>query len=146
MNEDKQMWRRYLIGFPIAMVAFGAMDAAWLTLSYDRLYRPELGQIMSGRADLVASVAFYLIYLAGMTHFVIAPCVKSGGVARSLLNGALLGVMAYATYDLTNQATLKVWSIKVTVCDLAWGAVATSVASTVSTGLTRKLLKPRGLV
>ncbi len=144
MDQDEKAWRGYLIGFPIALVVFAAMDSVWLTLSYDRLYRPELGSIMSGRADLTAGIAFYLIYLAGMTHFVIAPNIKQGGVARSLINGALLGAMCYATYDLTNLATLKVWSVKVTLFDLAWGVVATGVACAVSTGLTRKWLKPRG--
>lgn len=140
MGSEKTL-RKYLIGFAIAFVAFSAMDAVWLTQSYDRLYKPEIGDLMAAKPDMVAAIAFYLIYLAGMTHFAVVPAVNRGGVLRAIGNGALLGLMAYATYDLTNQATLKVWSVKVTLFDLAWGVIVTSVASGVSAGVTRRIVK-----
>ena len=97
----------------------------------NRVYKPILGPILAEKPDMKAAVAFYLIYIAGIVFFAISPALRDGGLARAALNGAVLGFVAYATYDLTNQATLNVWSSRLTLIDLAWGTVLTLSASSI---------------
>ena len=95
----------------------------------DRLYRPVLGPILADKPDMQAAVAFYLISIFGTVFLAIAPALRQGAWQRAVINGAVLGFVAYATYDLTNQATLKVWSLHLTLIDLAWGTTLTSVSA-----------------
>lgn len=111
-------------------VAFAAIDFVWLTNMTDRLYRPVIGPIMAAKPDMVAAVAFYVIYIGGIVILAIAPALKEGAWTRAALNGAVLGFVAYATYDLTNQATLANWSARLTVIDIAWGTTLTLLAAT----------------
>lgn len=120
----------YLIGYAATLVAFLACDAVWLSLMGPVLYRPVLGDMALPEFRLAPAVVFYLLYVAALVYFAVRPGLTEGaGVA--MLNAALFGVAAYATYDLTNQATLKNWSTLLSVADIAWGAVASSVAATV---------------
>jgi uncharacterized membrane protein len=123
---------RPLIAYVCALIVFAAMDFGWLTLTGPTLYKPALGPIMADKVQPAPAIAFYLIYLAGLVYFAVWPALTSGAWSRATINGALFGLAAYATYDLTNQATLKVWSIKVTLADLAWGAFVSAVAATIS--------------
>jgi uncharacterized membrane protein len=123
---------RPLIAYASILVAFAALDFCWLSLMGPALYKPALGPIMADKVQAVPAIAFYLIYLAALVYFAVWPALVSGAWSRALINGALFGIAAYATYDLTNQATLRVWSVKVTLADLCWGAFASAVASTVS--------------
>jgi uncharacterized membrane protein len=111
-------------------VAFAAIDFVWLTTMTERFYKPVLGPIMKPQTDMVAAVLFYVIYIGGIVFFAVAPALKEGAWTRAALNGAVLGFVAYATYDLTNQATLAVWQTKLTVVDLIWGTVLTTAAAT----------------
>jgi uncharacterized membrane protein len=111
-------------------VAFAAIDFVWLTTMTERFYKPVLGPIMKPQIDMVAAVLFYVIYIGGIVFFAVAPALKEGAWTRAALNGAVLGFVAYATYDLTNQATLAVWQTKLTVVDLIWGTVLTTAAAT----------------
>jgi uncharacterized membrane protein len=111
-------------------VAFAAVDFVWLSTMTDRLYKPVLGPIMKAPPDMVAAVLFYLIYIGGIVFLAIAPALKQGAWTRAALNGAVLGFVAYATYDLTNQATLAVWQTHLTIIDLCWGTFLTTVAAT----------------
>lgn len=122
-------------------VVFAVMDFVWLSATAERLYRPVLGSIMADKVRLGPAIAFYLIYMAGTVIFAVWPALKSGNISTALIYGALLGVVAYATYDLTNMATLKVWSMKITLLDLAWGAFATAIAAAAGTWITRAILK-----
>lgn len=97
----------------------------------NRLYKPILGPILAEKPDMKAAVAFYLIYIAGIVLLAISPALKDGGLGRAAMNGAILGFVAYATYDLTNQATLNVWSTRMTVIDIIWGTVLTLSASSI---------------
>ena len=121
---------RYLLGFVGAAVVFSCLDAVWLTLTGTRVYRPVLGSIMVENFRLAPAIAFYMVYLAGLTFFAIAPGIEKGSFLTSTLRGAALGFVAYATYDLTNQATLIVWSLKITLLDLAWGTFVTAAGAT----------------
>jgi uncharacterized membrane protein len=124
------------IAFVSALVAFGVLDGLWLTLMSPRLYKPGLGPLLADKPNLGAALAFYLLYLCGLVYFAVWPGLQSGRWQTALLNGAALGLIAYATYDLTNQATLRIWSTKVTILDMAWGAFASALAATISYAIT----------
>ncbi|HEY1224540.1 MAG TPA: DUF2177 family protein [Brevundimonas sp.] len=120
---------KYIIAYLGAGVTFAAIDAVWLTTMANRLYKPVIGPIMADKPDMKAAVAFYLISIAGTVFLAIDPALREGAWTRAALNGAVLGFVAYATYDLTNQATLNVWSTKLTLVDLAWGTVLTMTSA-----------------
>lgn len=128
----------WIIAYIVAAVSFGALDSFWLRWAAPNLYRPVIGEIMASEVRWGAAIAFYLIYIAGMVWFAIKPGLVSGQVGTAVLNGALLGALCYATFDLTSQAVLKVWSTQISVMDIAWGAFATAVASGVACWATLK--------
>lgn len=111
-------------------VVFLILDAIWLTVVGGRLYRPILGDLLAPSVNWPAAVAFYLIYLGGIGFFAVWPAIDQGQWTRAALNGAVLGLVAYATYDLTNQATLRTWSTTITLADIAWGTFVTCAAAT----------------
>lgn len=112
-----------------AGIAFLIVDAIWLTTMADTLYRPLLGDKLEPQFKLVPAICFYLIYVAGIVFFAVLPALQGGGLAKAALNGAVLGLIAYATYDLTNQATLRDWPLAVTLADIPWGAFVTAVGA-----------------
>ena len=128
--------RKILIAYVSVLVVFAALDFTWLTLTGPTLYRPALAPLLADTVQAAPAIAFYMIYLAGLVFFAVWPATRSGAWTTALLNGAALGLVAYATYDLTNQATLRVWSFKVTILDLCWGAFASALAATVSYWIT----------
>ena len=123
---------KYVAAYLGAGLTFAAIDFVWLTTMTDRLYRPVLGPIMADKPDMKAAVAFYLISIAGTVFLAIAPALKEGNWTRAAINGAVLGFVAYATYDLTNQATLRGWPLTITLVDIAWGTIASGLAATIS--------------
>ena len=120
---------KWIIAYIVAAVSFGVLDSFWLRWAAPNLYRPVIGEIMASEVRWGAAIAFYLIYIAGMVWFAVRPGIVSGQVGTAVLNGALLGALCYATFDLTSQAVLKVWSTQISVMDIAWGAFATAAAS-----------------
>jgi uncharacterized membrane protein len=128
--------QKFLIAYAATALVFLALDALWLIAMADRLYRPALGQLMLERFDVAPAALFYAIYLAGVVVFAVAPALSGGRSATALGLGALLGLVAYGTYDLTNQATLRGWPWRITIADLCWGACATSAAAAVGARLT----------
>ena len=128
--------RHYAIAYVSTAVVFLVLDAIWLGTMADRLYRPAMGAIMLERFALAPAVAFYLIYIAGVVVFAVTPALQSGRWTIALGYGAMLGLMAYATYDLTNQATLKDWSWTVTIADLCWGTFVTAVSAAAAARIT----------
>ncbi|MEY4890396.1 MAG: hypothetical protein RIQ75_1526 [Pseudomonadota bacterium] len=122
------MLAKYAVGYLATGIAFALIDSIWLRTMYTRLYQPELGPLL-GSLKLGPAVVFYLLYIAGMMWFAVAPALANGRWQTALIQGAVLGCLCYATYDLTNQATLKMWSTKVTVLDIMWGTVLTGSAS-----------------
>jgi uncharacterized membrane protein len=121
---------KFVFAYLGAGLTFAAIDAVWLSTMADRLYKPILGPILADKPDMRAAVAFYLISIGATVFLAIAPALKEGNWTRALINGAVLGFVCYATYDLTNQATLANWSTRLTLIDLAWGTVLTSSAAT----------------
>lgn len=120
------------IAYPVTAIIFLALDACWLTLMANRLYRPALGPLMLDKFSVGPAAVFYLLYVLGIVVFAVIPAMESGRWTSALGLGALLGLVAYATYDLTNQATLKDWPVVVTIADLCWGTFATGVAAALS--------------
>jgi len=119
----------YALAYLASFVTFMAMDACWLTLTNARLYRPAIGPLLADKIDMLPAVLFYLIYLGGITVLVTVPSAREGGVRKAAITGAILGFVAYATYDLTNAATLRMWSWTITGADMAWGTLVTAAAA-----------------
>ena len=132
------MLTRYALGYLLTGLSFALIDSIWLRTMYTRLYQPEIGELLGG-LRLGPAIAFYLLYIGGMMWFAVGPALANGRWQTALVQGAVLGFMCYATYDLTNYATLKVWSLKVTVLDLMWGTVLTGGTAAAGTWLTSKL-------
>jgi len=119
-------------------VVFLLMDAAFLSLIGPRLYRPDIGPLLGDSVRAAPAILFYLLYIAGLVYFCVQPA-QSAGWTRALSAGIALGLVAYGTYDLTCQSVMRLWSWKITLVDLAWGAFASGVASTLG------LLAAKGL-
>lgn len=106
------------------------LDAIWLTVSAPRLYRPLLGDLLADDFRLAPAAIFYVLYVAGIVILAVLPAIDAGKWQAAAMSGAVLGLVAYGTYDLTNQATLRTWPAMLTAIDLAWGTVLTSVTAT----------------
>lgn len=130
--------KQFAIAYGATAVIFLALDAIWLTVMADRLYRPALGHMMLERFALAPAIAFYAIYIVGVVVFAVAPALPQRNWLGALGMGALLGLIAYATYDLTNQATLKGWPWQVTVADLCWGTAVTAVSAAAACWITAR--------
>jgi uncharacterized membrane protein len=121
---------KYIIAYVATGVSFALIDSVWLRTMYTRLYKPEIGELMMKNGfRLGPAVIFYLLYILGMMIFAVGPALQSGKWQTALIWGGLFGFFCYMTYDLTNHATMKVWSTKVTVLDIIWGTFLTGSAS-----------------
>lgn len=120
---------KWLIVYGASAAVFVAGDMAWLSVMGPRLYRPVLGPLLADKPRLSPALAFYLLYLVGVLVLAVAPALKGADLRRALTSGAVLGLVAYATYDLTNQATLRSWATRLTLADMAWGALLTAAAA-----------------
>ncbi len=129
---------QWIIAYLAAGISFGILDALWLRWAGPNFYRPALGDLLAEQFRMGPALVFYLLYVAAMVWFAVRPGIALG-VPHAVLNGALLGGIAYATYDLTNQATLKVWPVHVTLVDIAWGASATALACGIAAFAVRQL-------
>lgn len=115
-----------------------ALDGFWLSCMLKRFYAPRMSHLMADSPLYAAAGVFYLIYAAGLAILVVAPAVQSGaGTLKVFLTGAIFGLVCYATYDLTNQATLKAWPLAITLVDMAWGTLLSGTVSLIACALTR---------
>ena len=121
----------YLKLYIAILVAFLAIDMLWLGLLARTFYRKHLGYIMAPSPNWPAAIIFYLLFLVGLLIFVVLPGLEAGSFTSTLLRGALFGLITYATYDLTNQATIRDWPVVVTVVDMCWGVVLSVAVSTI---------------
>ena len=121
----------------VAFVVFIVIDLIWLSLIAKNLYSKELGHLMSQNVNWIAAIIFYLLFIVGLVFFVIQPAIAKGSWSYALLVGMLFGLITYATYDLTNLATLKDWPISITVIDLAWGSSLGGLVSMITFFLVR---------
>lgn len=130
--------RTYLIAYFATAVTFFGMDFVWLSLTHGPLYKAKLGALLLAKPNMAAAAGFYLMYVVGLLIFVVLPALEQGSWVRVLWSGALFGLIAYGTYDMTNQATLAGWSVTVTIIDMAWGTVATGTAALVGYFVTKQ--------
>ena len=121
-----------LKNYGIAIVVFLTIDAIWLLLIAKNLYSKYLGYLMAKSPNLLAALVFYLIFVAGMLYFVIMPALNKSSWQDALVSGMFFGLVTYATYDLTNLATVKDWPITITLIDLAWGSFVTAATCSIS--------------
>ena len=120
--------KKALIAYVSTLLTFLLLDGIWLGLLMAPTYRELLGSLMLEKPLLLPAAVFYCLYVIGCVVFVVLPALSWQRAAKL---GALLGLVAYGTYDLTNWATLRDWSMQVSLMDWAWGTVATAVACTV---------------
>lgn len=123
---------KYFILFGITTVIFFSIDLIWLGVIAKNHYREKLGFILSPEVNWTAAIVFYLIYIAGILYFAVVPALNSGEWQTALINGAVLGFLCYATYDLTNMATIAKWPLQIVIIDIAWGTILTGTVSLAS--------------
>jgi len=121
-----------LSAYGIALVLFAGLDAIWLTTMGASLYRATLGDVLAPTVRLLPAIAFYLLFPLGIVVFAASPGLKSGSPSEAGLYGALLGLVTYATYDLTNHATLRNWTLKITVIDMLYGMIVVAAVAAVT--------------
>ena len=123
----------YLIAYLVCILVMGGLDFLWLSNTSASLYHRDLGPLLADTPNMTVAVIFYLIFNIGILIFAVRPALAGGDWRIAALYGALFGFFAYTTYDLTNFATMKVWTLRVTLLDIAWGSVLTgTVASAAS--------------
>lgn len=120
---------RVPMAYAAIVLAIVALDVLWLGVVASGWYQQAIGHLMAAQPRWEAAVAFYLVYAAGLLIFVVAPQAQAASWTSTLLYGGLFGLVAYATYDLSNLATLKDWPLGITVLDIAWGATLSAAAS-----------------
>jgi uncharacterized membrane protein len=120
---------RYLIAYAATALVFFAIDFVWLS-TMGGFYRSQIGHLMADQPNLAVAGGFYLLYIAGIVILAISPALTSGSWSGALIAGMVMGAVAYGTYDLTNQSTLRDWPLTVTLIDVVWGTVLTGVAAT----------------
>ena len=113
------------------LIAFFAIDMVWLGLVARSFYYEQLGFLLNPNTNWVAAMIFYLLFILGILVFVVLPGLKEDSLKATILRAALFGLVTYATYDLTNLATVKDWPLAITLVDLAWGTVLTIAVSSV---------------
>jgi uncharacterized membrane protein len=116
----------------VALITFLAIDGVWLMVVAKNFYAKYLGYLMAKTPNLAAAGIFYLIYILGMVVLVLSPALQKGSLMTAILTGALFGLCAYATYDLTNLATIRDWPLLVTIVDLVWGTAVSGLVSGIS--------------
>ena len=132
----------YLYAYVVSLISMTVFDALWLGIVAPAFYKKHIGFIMSSKPNWTAAAIFYLIFILGVTVFVVYPGWNDGqSLVKVALIGAVLGLVTYATYDLTNQATLKNWPVIVTVVDMIWGTVLTAGVSVVAVSLLKVFIK-----
>lgn len=123
---------KYFLLFLITTVIFFSIDMLWLGIISKNFYKEKLGFILTGEVNWKAAILFYFIYIIGILYFIIIPGFETHNWKSVLFNGALLGLLCYATYDLTNMATIKQWPISVVIVDMIWGTILTGSVSIIS--------------
>jgi uncharacterized membrane protein len=123
------MFYYYLKLYLATLVVFFAVDMVWLMLVARSFYKKYLGYLMAAKVNWIAAVIFYLLFILGILVFVVLPGVKENSLQNTTLRAILFGLITYATYDLTNLATIDKWPLSVTLVDLAWGIVVSTIVS-----------------
>lgn len=123
--------RNVAITYLTVLVVFTAIDLLWISIVALDFYKKEIGALMLEKPRLEVAVLFYMLCAAGVTILAVQPALAAGDWTKALLLGAVFGLCAYGTYDLTNLATLQRWSLRLTIADMAWGTILASFSSAV---------------
>lgn len=129
---DSLLSLKTLKQFLILLVVFLAIDMVWLLVVAKSFYAKHLGYLMAEKPNLTAAFVFYLIFAAGLLFFVVQPALAEGSWQKALTSGLFFGLVTYATYDLTNHATVRDWPLQITIVDLTWGCVVSALTATLS--------------
>ena len=121
---------KLIISYLLTTVVFFAVDMTWLGFIAKDLYKKYLGNFLSDKVNWPAAIIFYLLFIIGIFYFAILPAVEKNSLTKAIIAGALFGFFTYATYDLTNLATLKNWPLPIVFIDIIWGSVLTGIVST----------------
>jgi uncharacterized membrane protein len=119
----------YLKLYLASLVVFFAVDMVWLGLVANSFYKKYLGYLMAPTVNWFAAILFYLLFILGILVFVVVPGAKENSLQTTILRAVLFGLITYATYDLTNLATINQWPLIVTLVDLAWGMILSTIVS-----------------
>jgi uncharacterized membrane protein len=130
-----------IVGYIVCLAVLLGLDAIWLVTMNSALYQPAIGELLAAKPNIAVIAMFYPLYVLGVVYFALNPALTSGVWTDALIKGALFGLFAYATYDLTNMATLKVWSLKLTLLDMAWGTFLTGASATLGFFITRMFVR-----
>ncbi len=125
--------------YSIALPVFFVIDMMWLGKVGQKFYKAHIGSLMKTDINWVAAISFYLLFIAALVFFVIEPAVRNRSMQQALLHGAFFGFVTYATYDLTNLATLKGWPLHITIIDLLWGTVLAASVSIITLFIARSI-------
>jgi len=121
---------RSFIAYAATLIVFAAIDFVWLGFIAKDLYRNGIGHLMADTPNWTAAVLFYLIFIGGLVYFAVAPALAADAWQRATIQAALFGFFCYATYDLTNLATLKGWPVSIVIADMIWGAFVSAAGAT----------------
>lgn len=121
---------KLIIAYLLTTIVFFAIDMVWLGFLAKNIYRKYLGGFLSNEVNWTAAIVFYLLFIVGIFYFCILPANEKQSLSKVIISGAFFGFITYATYDLTNMATLKNWPLQIVFIDMAWGAVLTAMVST----------------
>jgi uncharacterized membrane protein len=126
----------FLVAYIGTAIVFFGLDFVWLSKA-SGFYKREIGPLLLPKPNLTAAGVFYLFYIAGIVYFAVMPALNGGGWHTALLSGAVLGFIAYGTYEMTNLSTLKGWSLRMCLVDIVWGTALTGVAAVGGFWITR---------
>ena len=118
-----------ILSYLLTFIVFLMVDMLWLGIIAKNLYQKYLGGFITDKVNWTAALIFYLIYVVGISIFAIYPAVNKGSASNAILMGALFGIFTYATYDLTNLATMKGWPLNIVFIDILWGAFLSALVS-----------------
>jgi uncharacterized membrane protein len=130
---------KQIITYFSTLVVFLAIDMVWLVWLARATYVAEMGDLMRKQPNIVAAVAFYLVYTAGLMFFAINPGLKAGSIMQSVMLGAALGFVAYGTYDLTNLSVMNGFTVRIAMIDLAWGTVLSAATAGIVTAVVQTI-------
>jgi len=130
----------YLKLYLATLIAFFAIDMIWLGLVARTFYRKYLGFLLAPSTNWLAAIIFYLLFIVGILVFVVLPGLENNSLKTTLLRAALFGLVTYATYDLTNLATVKDWPVIVSIVDITWGIVLSVLVSLIGFWAGKRLI------
>jgi uncharacterized membrane protein len=135
---------RYLALFAGTLLVFLVLDGTWLVLVANGFFKSQLGVLLRAQPDLAAALVFYLIYTGGLLVLAVGPAAREGSANAAAARGGVLGLTAYATFDLTNLAIIQGWTLAVTLVDITWGTIVSAVTSLAGYHIAR-FTWPRGV-